>query len=133
MEYVKNRNLKRSGMLEVDKMSGRRFEEYLKVLLLGRGYRVKLTPASGDYGADLILSIKGKTIIVQAKRYKKKVGIKAVQEIASAKNHFKADECWVITNNFYTKHAIELAESNKVCLIDRKKLMQWMLEQSKSA
>ncbi|PMC36329.1 hypothetical protein CJ195_16125 [Bacillus sp. UMB0899] len=45
IEYVKNRNLKRSGMLEVDKMSGRRFEEYLKVLLLGRGYRVKLTPA----------------------------------------------------------------------------------------
>lgn len=133
IEYVKNRNLKRSGMLEVDKMPGRRFEEYLRVLLLGRGYRVKLTPATGDYGADLILSIKGKTIIVQAKRYKKKVGIKAVQEIASAKNHFKADECWVITNNFYTKQAIELAASNKVCLIDRKKLMQWMLEQSKSA
>ena len=100
IEYIKNQKLKRSGMLEVDKIRGRRFEEYLRLLLIYRGYKVKLTPATGDYGADLILTLNDKTIIVQAKRYKKKVGIKAVQEIASAKSHYKAKECWVITNNY---------------------------------
>ncbi|PMC34271.1 restriction endonuclease [Bacillus sp. UMB0899] len=133
MEFLKNLKLKRSGMLEVDKMRGRRFEEYLRLLLVHRGYKVRLTPATGDYGADLILTLNDKTIIVQAKRYKKKVGLKAVQEIATAKSHYKANECWVITNNYFTKPAVELASSNKVRLIDRNQLMKWMLERNKSA
>lgn len=122
--------LRKSGILEVDQMTGRRFEEYLKALLKRKGYSVQLTSASGDYGADLILSTKGKKIAVQAKRYKKNVGIKAVQEIASAKNHYKADECWVITNSFFTNPAKELARSNQVKLIDRKQLIQWMIEKN---
>jgi restriction system protein len=83
--------------------------------------------------ADLILSAKGKKIIVQAKRYKKNVGVKAVQEIASAKSHYKADECWVITNSFFTEHAKKLASSNQVRLVDRKELMNWMLKENKGA
>jgi len=128
----RERRLKKSGILEVDKMSGRKFEEYLQVLLKAKGYYVELTPASGDYGADLILSIKDKKIIVQAKRYKGNVGIRAVQEIASAKSYYKADECWVITNSFFTEQARKLASSNKVRLIDRKQLMSWMLQENKS-
>ena len=52
----RERRLKKSGILEVDKMSGRKFEEYLQILLKAKGYYAELTPASGDYGADLILS-----------------------------------------------------------------------------
>lgn len=105
VNMVSEQRLRKSGILEVDKMSGRRFEEYLQALLNTKGYYVQLTPESGDYGADLILSTKGKKIIVQAKRYKKNVGVKAVQEIATAKSHYKADECWVITNSYFTKQA----------------------------
>ncbi|WP_244988982.1 restriction endonuclease [Robertmurraya siralis] len=61
----------------------------------------------------------------------RKVGVKAVQEIASAKNHYRADECWVITNRFFTEQAKKLASSNEVRLIDRKHLMTWMLQQTK--
>ncbi|WP_363322148.1 restriction endonuclease [Sporosarcina highlanderae] len=78
-----------------------------------------------------MLSTKGKKIIVEAKRYKKNVGVKAVQEIASAKSHYKADECWVITNRFFTEQAKKLASSNQVRLIDRKHLMNWMLQENK--
>lgn len=131
VNMVREQKLRKSGILEVDKMSGRKFEEYLQALLKAKGYYVQLTPASGDYGADLILSIKGKKIIVQAKRYKKNVGVKAVQEIASAKSHYKADECWVITNSFFTEQAKKLASSNQVRLIDRKQLMNWMLQENK--
>lgn len=124
--------LKKSGILNIDKMTGREFEEYLRVLFRERGYQVQLTPTTGDYGADLILSINNQKIVVQAKRYKKNVGLKAVQEISTAKNHFKADECWVVTNSYYTEPAKKLAASNRVRLVDRELLMKWMLEMKKS-
>lgn len=118
-------------MLEVDNMTGIVFEEFLKGLLKHKGYKVRLTSTTGDYGADLILSANDKKIVVQAKRYKRKVGIKAVQEIVSAKNYYNADECWVITNNYFTIPAVNLADSNHVVLIDRDLLMKWMSERDR--
>ncbi|WP_245828963.1 restriction endonuclease [Salipaludibacillus agaradhaerens] len=128
---ITEQRLRKSGILEIDKMSGRKFEEYLQALLKARGYYVQFTPASGDYGADLILTTKGKKIIVQAKRYKKNVGVKAVQEIASARNYYRADNCWVITNSFFTEQAKRLASSNQVRLVDRKQLTNWMILEGK--
>ncbi|MGM8215908.1 restriction endonuclease [Bacillaceae bacterium W0354] len=133
VNVFREQRLRKSGILEIDKMSGRKFEEYLKSLLKAKGYHVQLTPATGDYGADLVLSTKGKKIVVQAKRYKKNVGVKAIQEIASAKSHYKADECWVVTNSFFTEQAKRLASSNHVRLINREQLINWMLELKKAA
>ena len=127
-----DRKLKKSGILQIDEMTGREFEEYLRVLFLERGYRVRLTKKTGDYGVDLVLSSKNRKIIVQAKRYKKNVGIKAVQEISAAKNHYQADECWVVTNSHFTDPARNLAKSNQVRLVDRPLLMKWMLEMKKN-
>ncbi|KYG60248.1 restriction endonuclease [Planococcus maritimus] len=130
---LKDRKLKRSGILQVDQMKGKEFEDYLRVLFLERGYHVQMTPATGDYGADLILSKGGRRIVVQAKRYKKKVGLKAVQEVSTAKLHYKADECWVVTNSGYTEPAKKLAASNGVKLVDRIVLMRWMLVMNKDS
>lgn len=123
--------LLQSGIYQVDSMSGTTFEDYLATILKAKGYRVQQTPASGDYGADLILSANGIKIAVQVKRYSDKVGIKAVQEISSAKNYYGVDECWVITNNYFTAPAIKLADSNEVKLIDRDQLVNWILEEKK--
>jgi restriction system protein len=125
--------LRQSGILDVDEMPGEVFEEYLQSLLKARGFKVRLTSVTGDYGADLILSTDSKTIVVQAKRYKNNVGIKAVQEIASAKNYYGANECWVITNSYFTEPAWNLAESNNVVLIDRDQLIEWMIEDKQGA
>ncbi|MFS0658625.1 restriction endonuclease [Niallia alba] len=133
VNFFRQQKLKKSGILEVDKMKGKVFEEYLQVLLRNKGYKANLTLVTGDYGADLVLSNNDKKIVVQAKRYKKKVGLKAVQEVVSAKNYYKADECWVITNNYFTAPAVKLAHSNNVLLIDRDVLMKWMLEIKKGA
>lgn len=124
----REQEIRNSGILEIDKMSGVQFEEYLRLFFLKAGYIVKTTPASGDFGADLLLEKESKRIVVQAKRYKSNVGIKAVQEVASAKNHYQATETWVITNSNYTKAAQELAASNGVKLIGREKLMQMILQ-----
>nr|WP_212118384.1 restriction endonuclease [Niallia circulans] len=133
VNLLRQEKLKKSGILEVDKMKGKVFEEYLQVLLRSKGYKVNLTAATGDYGADLVLSTKDKKIVVQAKRYKKKVGLKAVQEVVSAKSYYQADECWVVTNNYFTEPAVKLSRSNRVRLIDRDLLFKWMLEFNKVA
>ena len=112
-----------SGILQVDKMTGIQFEEFLMIRYKSMGFDVKDTPKTGDYGADLILQRDSKKIVIQAKRYSKAVGIKAVQEVTSAKPHYKADEAWVVTNNYFTKAAMNLASSNNVRLIDREQLI----------
>ena len=98
----------------------------MRILLFYLGYKVEVTQKSRDYGADLVL-VEPNTnskIIVQAKRYNKPVGSKAVQEILTAKMHYKADDAWVITNNQYTPQAELLAKENNVRLIDRNELIE---------
>lgn len=129
----KREKLKKSGIHEIDKMDGRQFEKYLEVLFKSLGYKTKLTRYVGDYGADLILEKDGKKIVVQAKRYSKDVGINAVQEIAAAMPHYKADEAWIVTNRDFTEAARNLAKSNGVKLINRTKLIDFILKMNPEA
>lgn len=130
--YVREQKQKKSYILQVDKMPGKVFEEFLIGLLKQRGYKVSLHSVTGDFGANLIITKCHKRIVVQLKRYKKKVELKAVQEIVSAKDHYNADDCWVITNNYFTDPAVALAKSNNVVLIDRDLLIKWMFELRKA-
>ncbi|WP_416150250.1 restriction endonuclease [Salipaludibacillus sp. HK11] len=120
--------LKSSKISDVDKMSGIQFEKYLKLIFEQKGYKAQNTKTTGDFGADLILKKGDKKIIIQAKRYNSRVGIKAVQEAVSAVQYYKATEAWVVTNNEFTGAAIELARANKVRLIERDELMQMAIE-----
>lgn len=115
-----------SGIDVVDKMVGEEFEKFLEAHFSNEGYFVNLTPKSNDYGADLILKKDGMTIVVQAKRWNEKVGIKAIQEIAGAINYYKADKAWVVTNSYFTSSAENLAFSNSVDLWDRNRLISLM-------
>lgn len=106
----------------VDVMEGYVFEQFLKTLFFYLGYDTVVTKKSGDYGADVVMRKDGRKIVVQAKRYNKNVGSKAVQEIVVAKNHYCADEAMVVTNSYFTKQAEEIADENGVSLIDRNEL-----------
>lgn len=123
----RKQRLKESGIEEIDTMDGIQFEYYLKELYLPRGYAVEVTSASGDYGADLLLSKDGKRVVVQAKRHSKDVGIKAVQEVIGAKSYYSTDDAWVVTNSYFTKAAKELAQKSKVTLVDRDQLIDLIL------
>jgi restriction system protein len=120
--------LKRSGIAEIDKMEGVQFEQYLGHLFRSQGYKAEVTQAAGDYGADLVLSKEGKRIVVQAKRYSKNVGLKAVQEVRGAVSHYGASAAWVVTNRDYTEQAYKLAKSNNVRLIGREELIEMLLQ-----
>ncbi|MFD1906235.1 restriction endonuclease [Paenibacillus rhizoplanae] len=67
--------LKKSGIAEIDKMEGVQFEQYLGHLFRSQGYKAEVTQAACDYGADLVLAKDGKRIVVQAKRYSKKMSV----------------------------------------------------------
>lgn len=112
-----------ASLEKIDKMDGWQFERFLGELFKKQGYRTKVTRGSGDFGADVILKKNGKKIVVQAKRYNRNVGVKAVQEVQASMGYYKANEGWVVTNSYFTKPAIELANSLGVRLIDRDDLI----------
>lgn len=104
---------------QLDFLSGIEFENYLKSLFENMGYIVEMTKTTGDYGADLIITKKNKSTIVQAKCYNHTVGVKAVQEIISARNHYKIYDAMVVTNNYFSREAENLAVESDVTLADR--------------
>lgn len=124
--WEKQRLLK-SGITEIDRMDGLTFEKYLEAFFEKLGYKVERTKYIGDYGADLITCKDGVKTVIQAKRYKRKVDIKAIQEAVAAKGKYGCSEAMAVTNSYFTKPAIELAEVNKVHLWDRDKLVKELL------
>ena len=120
-EWRRDRYLSMS-LRKIDKMSGLSFEQYLQTHFKKMGYKVKMTEATGDYGADLVLTKRGETTVVQAKRYSKSVGVAAVQEVIGAMAYYEADRAMVVTNMRFTRNAKNLAEQSNVELWDRDRL-----------
>ncbi|MGH3026557.1 MAG: restriction endonuclease, partial [Gaiellaceae bacterium] len=124
---VRERRLARSGIDEIDAMDGFTFERRLVHLFAGLGYRVEETRARGDYGADLILVKNGERTVVQAKCWRKNVGVKAVQEAVAAKPMYRCDRAMVVTNRYFTQQAKRLARANGVSLWSRDELVRALL------
>jgi restriction system protein len=121
------RRLSKSGIADIDGMTGHKFEDYLSTLFCRLGYRVELTSRHGDYGADLVVT-KGKTrTAVQAKRWSKRIGVKAVQEAVASKGMYGCDAALVVANREFTQQAQKLARANKVELWGRAVLVEKLL------
>lgn len=118
-KYFCRRKYLSSTLSDLDKLDGFEFEKYCKTIFEAQGYKVKLTPDSHDFGADLILTKDGIKTVVQAKRYKGIVGIAAVQQVIGSKEYYHADKCAVITNNYLSDSAKDLAKANNVTIYDR--------------
>lgn len=110
----------------LDTMSGTEFEVFLGKLFEAMGFKVRVTPPSRDQGADLILEKFGKRIVVQAKRYSNTVTNKAVQEVVGAIRKYECQEGMVVTTNYYTPSAKDLANVNGIQLVDRDGLETWL-------
>lgn len=103
----------------VDQFNGYEFEDFLKQLFSKMGYRVEQTKLSGDQGADLVVIRFNEKTVIQAKRFSGKVGNFAVQEIMAAISLYQAQKGMVVTNNYFTPAAVELANANNIELVDR--------------
>lgn len=111
---------------DIDLMSGTDFELFVKELLESMHYKCQLTKTTGDQGIDIIAEKDKVKIAVQTKCYSNKVGNHAIMEAVAGMKHYSASKCMVITNNYFTKKAIELANSNSVILWDRDALVEKM-------
>lgn len=121
--------LLQSGIREIDVMKGEDFEKFLAVVFKNLGIQVETTPASKDYGADLILTNKaGKRVSIQVKRYERNVGVDAVQQVVASMGHYNTQDAWVITNQYFSNEAQELAKSNNVRLYNRDSLIELVLK-----
>ncbi len=116
---------------QVDRMTGEEFEEFLACCFRNLGYAVEMTPKTGDFGADLILSKARKKTVVQAKRYQGKVGNSAVQEVVSAVKYYGAQDAIAITNSEFTSNAHKLAQANGVQLWGREQLIDLVIRAKK--
>ncbi len=117
-ESVK-RHLFKSTMKNIDKMEGVEFEQYLKARFEDWGYKVTITKATADMGADLILERGDEKIAVQAKRYSHKVGTACVQQAVAGREAYEATGAICITNSYFTRQAKEIAERCNVAMWDR--------------
>jgi restriction system protein len=125
---LEQQKLMKSGVADIDKMDGKTFEKYLKVLFEKLGYNVERTRYIRDYGADLVTTHNEVKTVIQAKRYKSRVGVKAIQEAVAAKGYYSCDKAMVVTNSYFTNQAKTLASRNKVELWDRKILVKNLLK-----
>lgn len=107
-------------MEHIDNLEGYEFEDYISGLLRKDGYtNIQGTKYSGDYGVDIIADKDGLKCAIQCKRFTNKVSLSAIQEISAGRKYYKCDKAIVITNNYYTNAAKELALATNVELLDR--------------
>lgn len=114
-------------LLKIDSIStsGVYFENIACHLLEANGFEnIRNTPASGDYGIDILAEKDGISYAIQCKCYSNKIGNKAVQEAFSGKQFYNCMVAVVLTNSHFTKSAIETAKATNVLLWDREKLIQ---------
>jgi len=138
MEHKYNINIERHTtkahptsitQIDFDRMDGYQFENFCAELLTNRGYEsVMVTQGSSDQGIDIIAYKDGIKYGIQCKCYSSIVGNKAVQEVFAGKAFYQRNVGIVITNNYFSNSAIELAHQNGIVLWNRDKLMQMVSE-----
>lgn len=104
----------------MDLMEGHEFEYYCADLLRRAGFlEVEVTRGSGDYGVDILAELGGVTYAIQCKRYDGPVGIKAVQEAYAGRDYYDRMVGVVMTNQYFTRPAVQVAQKLKILLWDR--------------
>ena len=105
-------------------LDGIAFEDWLTRLLRDAGIPgVCKTQASRDQGADIVITIGTRKIVVQAKNYQDTTGNKSVQEALGALHYYDANEAWVVTTSTFSTDAIDLSLRTGVHLIDGSRLL----------
>lgn len=118
---------------EVDRMDGHEFEYFCAKLLRTDGFsNVVVTQGSGDQGVDITATKGGVSYAVQCKRYSKHLGNTPVQEVYAGKRLYNCSGAIVMTNQYFTKGAIEAADATGVILWDRNYLQKLIRQRNMS-
>ncbi|MBQ8230440.1 MAG: restriction endonuclease [Lachnospiraceae bacterium] len=111
---------KRRRPKEIDLMEGHEFEQYCANLLEEHGFQeVEVTRGSGDFGVDVLAQREGISYAIQCKRYDGPVGVHAIQEVYAGRDYYDCMVGVVMTNQYFTAPAVEVAQKLKILLWDR--------------
>jgi restriction system protein len=91
-------------------MSGTEFENYVARIARSSGAPVIMTPATGDWGVDIIVGKRPNRLAVQCKRQARPVGSGAIQEVVAGAPMHDCARTMVVTNHDFTPAARKLAE-----------------------
>lgn len=107
-------------LLSIDLMDGSDFEQWCASTLVDMGFSdVSLTGGSGDQGVDIVATSGGIKYAIQCKRYSDTLGNSPIQEVHAGKSLYRCHVGTVITNQYFSKAARELADATGIVLWDR--------------
>ncbi len=121
---AKRKRLSTYDISLVDSMDGGQFEEYVAELFSKLGYKSTATKKSRDFGVDVVARRGGERVAIQAKRYGRPVNLKAIQEVVAGMHKYDCNKAMVVTNNYFTPSAYELANATGCELVDRDGLVK---------
>lgn len=104
---------------EIDEMDGGEFEEYVAALFRKLGYEASVTQQSRDFGVDVVAKRGRERIAIQVKRYAKAVSLGGVQQAVAGMHKYNCNKAMVVTNNYFTPGAQDLASHSSCELVDR--------------
>lgn len=106
-----------AGLTSVDLMSGGQFEEYVAQVARSCGLPVIMTPATGDWGVDLIVGKRPDRVAVQCKRYSRPIGPGAIQQVVAGAPMQGCTKTMVVSNQEFTPAAHLLAQLHNCTLV----------------
>jgi hypothetical protein len=107
-------------------MDGREFELFVARIFLALGYDVKLTPATGDQGVDVLVENNSERVAIQCKNLARSANNKPVQEVHAGAKYYGASRAWVVAPAGYTSGAFQLADRVDVELYDLTDIEKWI-------
>jgi restriction endonuclease Mrr len=104
------------------------FEKICLVPFEKQGYKVELTPQSGDYGIDGIARKGRKKVFLQCKQYTNdnKVSVKRVQRFAGAMAMHRVRRGYYITTSTFTQQARKAADKLNIKLVDKDNIIEFL-------
>ncbi|MFH0985928.1 MAG: DEAD/DEAH box helicase family protein [Candidatus Omnitrophota bacterium] len=111
------------------------FEHEIAEKLKARNFtHVKVTKASGDYGADILAYKDGLEHVFQCKKYKGTVGFQGVKDVSTAMEVYGADKGVLVCDTQFSKAAYNAVKQidKPIELVDLEKIKSWKLEKIKA-
>ncbi len=99
---------------ELDTLDGASFEAWVAAQLAAANIPVTRTRVGHDYGVDLILTLDGIRIGIEAKRWKGRVPNGVVRSLIGGCEFHDCDAAAIITTSDFTRHAHEQARQSRL-------------------
>lgn len=105
-------------------LSGSQFEKELAALLRRKGFLVTHVGGRGDNGADLLLELPTRRVVIQCKAHSKKIGPGAVRDLFGCLQHHFASEGWLVSIEGFSDASYSFAHMKPLKLITIEQILQ---------